>query len=1077
MAENAFVPQIDILNTQFTDVTSLFLSLSASSIPPNQVVQSSSFALFEGTHALEIANKHLDTSALTFPATESTVADFNFNNDSPLQFDDIIIIVDKLFRLTFLWLENNQMLSTTVLSCVYVEKLLLNYTKGKKITTKQDSLKFATLWDYQTEEELDQLYSQLKSYQKEYLQLSQTDGQSPRARFLKNYILTHTTFRSLLIGLVNIMSQLIQLFRSGVVYEEEDVISQLPQGLEVWNKMEDSVCQELVMGDIWAKKVECVTEADAATTNGLKLELLLSYSNIFKKMNELTRLLTRSFNLTNSNNDTIGIGYGSEFVDNVDASTPTNPNPTQVNTEFLESMVSSLSFFESKQPEVTKIIQTNTNIYSAQCFSQGIQKRLSNTRPLNKLPASEDIAGMSYAVINVRYFKSLMNWLKEVNYLMANFNVTNFRRFLELVFWKSGSVGSFDCGTTWGETVVWRSWVQLFMIRDNKSLFGSDVKLCEVMLGQMNWFAGIESGWLNMAFGGCQPEHPRVNASSSNNVQHQGVFGIIDTDPMEFIQRDLSIPKSYHGGDAVGLPPKPQKKNKKKSKSKTRSPADVGSLSLSSFNGEAPASIMRSLEMIINYDLVFMESAKTPYYCSSSNIKVSHREKLTELLGQVESTVFEWMSNISNNPSRQRQILSRSIVNFDSLQVAAERFDLWTHEELGIKEYTQFVPRKQQLSAILRDLPPALPFATYVYYLKLQTMLQYLLKGTPLQIYKPWEWSCVNWYGAYFADNLIIVLNRMKQCNTAKMQKLRYKIREVEKLENPAKFAKLVELMKQDLVFKYHLSEVNKFAGTTTTTTSSSSSSQSVYKTYNHQCLEILQLKLAKLMKVEDSLLDEMNYYESLKSMCRGTHQLLEVYSNLGVSVVCKPEFTWIETVIAKASSSSSSSVGFSDDDSFMAKLFGLRFKSFSSVGVPDPLTFSQFVIATTKDQKYLSDNNMVNWGLLKSNFDSILLEFSRTKKLVKDQLDKLEKESSDGVSNSFGKYNQLTNLLKCSIQHSLTIFKTKQMIETLEPESPIMSKTDIAKLIKSQNYAGEIQYEVGEGEASWFPLVKLVKK
>ena len=110
----------DLNLVDYVDITGEFFE-SVRTIHDNKVVQSPLFNLLEGTRAVEIGNKKLDTGLI--PLSE---IDYNFDTSCPQDVDKVIGIINGLVRLYTSWL-NNSSLPVTVMSCRYVQTLLENY--------------------------------------------------------------------------------------------------------------------------------------------------------------------------------------------------------------------------------------------------------------------------------------------------------------------------------------------------------------------------------------------------------------------------------------------------------------------------------------------------------------------------------------------------------------------------------------------------------------------------------------------------------------------------------------------------------------------------------------------------------------------------------------------------------------------------------------------------------------------------------------------------------------------------------------------------------------------------------------
>ncbi|CCE63292.1 hypothetical protein TPHA_0E02000 [Tetrapisispora phaffii CBS 4417] len=122
-------------NDELIDVTDIFKNLGKNLKEPT-IIKASYFDLFEGTRSLEVENARLDSTLIHLTEIEKN---FNCNaiigdeNDLEVQLDNIISISDRLLRNVISWLNNYQTLPTTILSCTYVEHILLASEKSHKI--------------------------------------------------------------------------------------------------------------------------------------------------------------------------------------------------------------------------------------------------------------------------------------------------------------------------------------------------------------------------------------------------------------------------------------------------------------------------------------------------------------------------------------------------------------------------------------------------------------------------------------------------------------------------------------------------------------------------------------------------------------------------------------------------------------------------------------------------------------------------------------------------------------------------------------------------------------------------------
>ncbi|QLG72779.1 hypothetical protein HG535_0D04880 [Zygotorulaspora mrakii] len=95
-------------------------------LQPDSIIKEPSFDLFEGTHSLEVNNKKLDTSLITLSQEETEYDCNTAHGESQVEKLGFVTgIVDQLCRYLICWLNDYQLLPTTILSCRYLEYLLI----------------------------------------------------------------------------------------------------------------------------------------------------------------------------------------------------------------------------------------------------------------------------------------------------------------------------------------------------------------------------------------------------------------------------------------------------------------------------------------------------------------------------------------------------------------------------------------------------------------------------------------------------------------------------------------------------------------------------------------------------------------------------------------------------------------------------------------------------------------------------------------------------------------------------------------------------------------------------------------
>lgn len=119
---------------ELVDITQMFFDLGRD-LSPHTIIKDPGFNLFEGTHSLEVNNEKLDSSLISLTDEERQFdCNLAYGDDELLRLKHVTAIVDLLTRFLVSWLNEYQTLPTTVLSCRYVEHLLIESSKAGRLT-------------------------------------------------------------------------------------------------------------------------------------------------------------------------------------------------------------------------------------------------------------------------------------------------------------------------------------------------------------------------------------------------------------------------------------------------------------------------------------------------------------------------------------------------------------------------------------------------------------------------------------------------------------------------------------------------------------------------------------------------------------------------------------------------------------------------------------------------------------------------------------------------------------------------------------------------------------------------------
>lgn len=159
--------------------------------------------------------------------------------------------------------------------------------------------------------------------------------------------------------------------------------------------------------------------------------------------------------------------------------------------------------------------------------------------------------------------------------------------------------------------------------------------------------------------------------------------------------------------------------------------------------------------------LIFHPDTWTSIQGTEEHINTTKEEiliKLNQLLSDIETGMYHNLSCVTNNRCRQRQLMSRGIVIWDTLQVSSESLELELWQEYGIGDKIEGLDSAED--------NPSLPLSSFVYVTKLNVMLEVALRGLETNIYKPFEMSWMYWYISYLTQVIAeFYSNQIKSIN------------------------------------------------------------------------------------------------------------------------------------------------------------------------------------------------------------------------------------------------------------------------------------------------------------------------
>ncbi|RCK57349.1 N-alpha-acetyltransferase, 35 NatC auxiliary subunit [Candida viswanathii] len=168
-------------------------------------------------------------------------------------------------------------------------------------------------------------------------------------------------------------------------------------------------------------------------------------------------------------------------------------------------------------------------------------------------------------------------------------------------------------------------------------------------------------------------------------------------------------------------------------------------------------------------------------------VKAELLERYTIALGDLESGVYHILTSFASNPCRLQQLLSKGLILWDTLQVSWENFEYELHKNFGIGD--EFASGDLSITV-----------TSFIYYSKLKFMVNSLLNGIALEIYKPFEMYLVYWYADYLVQNIIEhVQSRVSQIIMGKINYIETSIpKKIKKLKAGPKKEQLKQVHKHN---------------------------------------------------------------------------------------------------------------------------------------------------------------------------------------------------------------------------------------------------------------------------------------
>lgn len=152
-------------------------------------------------------------------------------------------------------------------------------------------------------------------------------------------------------------------------------------------------------------------------------------------------------------------------------------------------------------------------------------------------------------------------------------------------------------------------------------------------------------------------------------------------------------------------------------------------------------------------------------------IKADINDRLNQLIGDIEGGIYNYITTFANNRSRQRQLNSKAILLWDTMQVALEslELELWKAHKIGDRMYNG-VDGDGVISEDEEEM--SLSITSFVYYYKLIIMIEVALSGIELELYRDFELGQMYWYISYLSQ--LVAQHFSTRVNKINLLKIHY---------------------------------------------------------------------------------------------------------------------------------------------------------------------------------------------------------------------------------------------------------------------------------------------------------------
>lgn len=367
-------------------------------------------------------------------------------------------------------------------------------------------------------------------------------------------------------------------------------------------------------------------------------------------------------------------------------------------------------------------------------------------------------------------------------------------------------------------------------------------------------------------------------------------------------------------------------------------------------------------------------------------------DTLTARLQECGNVLYEFYQNASQNTARYRQGYNRQLLLWDSAQAQLETVEMDMISN-GLHDVVAGVDGSEI---------PLMPYASWVFTMKVIAMIEFTLKGFDLEVYKPYETFDMYYYVYHLSHQLEACLDKVHQFIKKKIDSIHAMNKRIKKLKAGEKKERLRKEYNEIVTEQLEQLQVNKQYLSYLLLQCGINKSMSLF--------QVLQFSLLKSVKLIDNI-PEVN------------------------SKFINPKL-----------------------------LHGLRFKTFSSIGVPELPDYNSF-------------QEILQGFVIKEeiNSPSFFLQVERIKDYMVVQLDQATTSIKSIIRaiEANDKNGELYTGTKLVKEEALDYYN-RYLGSTISLRSNLEKNI---KVVKKKSFHGNVTLEFDPDSSSFFPMLKVNDK